>query len=205
MATLVAAILVGFVGSIPAAGPLAWLLASTAARGDRAGALRLALGGALAESLWAALAAASHAEVASWLSGRAALLDAALGAVLIAVGAATMRGPRAPSSGRAASVAGVAAGFSIVALNPTFYLFWLAAWRVVGGRVGVTPASGAAALGAFVGVAAWFAALAEISRRVGVLVGDRRLSLAARVVGVALVCVGAWSLLSAARAILDSR
>ena len=49
-------ILLGFVGSIPAAGPLLLLVIASGLEGQRRRALALAAGGALAESLYVALA-----------------------------------------------------------------------------------------------------------------------------------------------------
>ena len=198
MLTFVVALVVGFVGSIPAAGPLAWLLASHAASGDRRAAMRLAIGGALAEALWAVAAASSAPRVVASLVRAGPTLDLVLAIVLVALGASTFRAraPREGETGRG-RVGGVAIGFSLVALNPAFFLFWLSAWRFLHPRLAVQPSPLPVALGAFAGIVGWFTLLAEVSRRAGARVEAQRLELARRAAAIGMIALGVWMAMSA--------
>src|SRR5262245_838272 len=127
MAALVG-FLLGFVGSIPAAGPLALTIVSAAIQRNRGRALRLAVSGALAESIWATLAVAGLGHV---VLSRPELADALriIGiAVLCALGVALLRAKPGSTAGETSSAARgageLALGFVLIATNPGFLIAW---------------------------------------------------------------------------------
>lgn len=181
--------LLGYVGSIPAAGPLAILIVTAALDRDRPRAARLAIGGALAEGLWAAIALLGIQRVVAGGALRAVSLVGAV--VLVVLGALMLRPPR-PREGPS-SPAHAVVGFVIVATNPGFLVAWtgFAAALATFGRFAALPT----ALGAVVGIVAWFATLyalvtrfalrpetlARVTRALGVVVIGFGLALGARV------------------------
>lgn len=203
LAAFALGVALGFVGSIPAAGPLLLLVVAAGFQGQRRRALALALGGALAESLYVALAFwgfggffARHAELAAGLRWASA-------ALLLALGALLLRKRTAPRDTRRGEQArGFATGFLLVATNPAF----LATWSVV---AGVLYANGwlAAdvrrvpwlAAGAFAGVVLWFAVVAALAARYRERFDAPLLDRAVRVLGGALLALGLWVLVTSFR------
>lgn len=170
-------------GSIPAAGPLAILIATAALRNERTRAMRLAIGGALAEGIWAAIALLGVQRVLNAAPLRAIQLVGAV--VLIAIGASMLR--VRPVRPRSESSAHAVLGFVIVATNPGFLVAWtgFAALLASFGRAGhVLPT----VLGAIVGIVAWFATLFALVSRVRV--SERALAIATRVLGVVVIGFG---------------
>lgn len=172
MLPLVAGFFLGLLGTLAAAGPLAILVASRALEGRRAVALRLALGGALAEALWAGLAASG---LALALAGDPAvrrgvavvgpLLALAVGVALVA--ARPLARPAPSASPRAFTWLG---GFLLVALNPSFLLAWLGSCALLAShdatRAAVAPGSAVPlAAGAALGAFAWYAILVQLLSR----------------------------------------
>ncbi|WP_437969968.1 LysE family transporter [Sorangium sp. So ce260] len=169
---LVVGFLLGYLGSIPAAGPLAVVLVAAALAGQSRRFLLLAIGGASAEGLWALAAARGL----GWVLEAHPALDRALrtggAALVVAMGLALALAPRraaeAPSAGRATSA--LLTGFVLVALNPSFLGSWIAscavlrAYPVLAPAVAPTHAIGLAA-GAVVGVVSWFATLGRLLAR----------------------------------------
>jgi threonine/homoserine/homoserine lactone efflux protein len=187
---IVVGFLLGYLGSIPAAGPLAVVLVATALAGQSRRFLLLSVGGALAEGLWA-LAAASGL---GWVLEAHPTLDRALrtgGAALVVVMglALVLAKPRAPetspnmgsqatphveptapelSPGRAASA--LLTGFALVAFNPSFLGSWIASCAVLRAYPALAPAVSPAhavalAVGASAGVVSWFATLGRLLAR----------------------------------------
>jgi threonine/homoserine/homoserine lactone efflux protein len=155
-------LLLGYLGSIPAAGPLAMLIVSAALDSERPRALRLALGGALAEGIWASVALLGVQQLASahprWLF----VLQLVSAIVLVALGASMLR-PRARRSEQPASHAHVLLGFVIVATNPAFLVAWTAfAAMTAPLHLRVAPV----VLGGVVGIVLWFMTLFAIVARV---------------------------------------
>lgn len=169
---LVVGFLLGYLGSIPAAGPLAVLLVAAALAGQPRRALMLAVGGAFAEGLWALAAARGL----GWVLEAHPAIDRALrtggAALVVAMGLALALAPRraaeAPSSGRATSA--LLTGFVLVALNPSFLASWIASCAVLRAYPALAPAvapahAAALAVGAAVGVVSWFATLGRLLAR----------------------------------------
>jgi threonine/homoserine/homoserine lactone efflux protein len=197
IAALLIGLVLGYVGSIPAAGPLALLIVASGLERDVPRGARLAVGGATAEGLYAL--------VAFWGVGEALprhplLFPAArgIGAVLLVLlGFALFRRKRAWGAAcRAAPRHGAALlGFSLVALNPAFLATWtgfaalLASLALLAPGPAVAPA---VALGAFLGIVGWFATLLAFVRRGSARVSPRAMIGLLRIVGGALLLMGAW-------------
>ncbi|MBX3131544.1 MAG: LysE family transporter [Polyangiaceae bacterium] len=195
----------GFVGSIPALGPLLALVVARGLESRRGDALALAVGGAVAESGYVALAfwgfgelSARYAEFARW-SGPVS------GAILIVLGAlmARRKARAVSTAASASSVPGHAAlGFLLVALNPAFLATWsLLASALVSARL-IEPASGAApalAAGAFLGIVLWFALVASIAERQRARFDPRKVEVWVRWLGVLVILFGTWLLLAGLR------
>jgi threonine/homoserine/homoserine lactone efflux protein len=125
IAALLVGLALGYIGSIPAAGPLALLIVASGLARDLRRGVYLAVGGATAEGLYALLAFWGASEV---LPRHPLLLPAARGVgavLLVLVGASFVRRKGAfpererPPSARPRWHHGAALlGFSLVALNP---------------------------------------------------------------------------------------
>ncbi|MBX3248728.1 MAG: LysE family transporter [Myxococcales bacterium] len=159
--------LLGFFGSIPVAGPLAVLVLSRGLDGRFRPALLIAVGGAVGEAGYAALAfwgfgalLADH----SWIEPA----SRAAGAVILApLGYLLMRTPKAaplvaedtpPPPPRRSELASFLLGFTVTAANPTLIATWTAAVTALfaSGLVDFQPSSAAFfALGTALGIAAW--------------------------------------------------
>jgi threonine/homoserine/homoserine lactone efflux protein len=160
----------GFLGSVPAAGPLAMAIFAAALENNRKRALRLAVSGACAECVWATFALLgigfANLEHAAGMQ-----LLRTLGLVVLLVFAISLLRTRpleatksSASAGRAISE--LSLGFLMVATNPAFLVAW------TGSAVFVTslPAAfqkptWAIVIGAFVGVVMWFSILIAIVLR----------------------------------------
>jgi len=171
----------GYLGSIPAAGPLAMLIAASALDGDRPRALRLALGGAVAEGIWAAIALLGVQQLIAAYPRALIGLQIVSAIVLIVLGASMLR-PRERKNEQPASSAHVLLGFVLVATNPGFLVAWtgFAALLASFHRVAYV---GAIVAGAVVGIVLWFATLYAIVARVRFTAVDR----AKRVLGVLVI------------------
>lgn len=202
MLTLLAGVVLGFVGSIPAAGPLLALVIVRGLQARRRDALALALGGALAESGYVALAFWGHAHVIEGREALARWATLASGALLVAFGGFLLRrraGVGATRSTPTASAGHFAAGFTIVALNPAFLAFWsVVASALHGAGVPIAAASPVLlAVGALCGVVLWFALVAGIAQRQRERFAPERLAVVVRVLGGVVVLFGCWLLLRA--------
>lgn len=165
--------LLGFFGSIPVAGPISVLVL---ARGLKSGfhtALAIALGGALAEGVYAFLAFWGWAH---FLAGFSFVRPASHGitaAILFAVGIVLVR--KKPSQtaepatrNRTVSGSGFFLGFTISLLNPTLLLTWTGASHAVL-TTHLLPSSPYEALpfslGATAGIVVWFSLMLAIIAR----------------------------------------
>ena len=189
----------GFLGSIPAAGPLAWLIALASAEGRRDRAFSLALGGALAESIYACLSFAGlgliiarHPTLGSWFGLLGALLLSTLGSRLFFFNS-PVAGERTAARQQPRRYESFATGFFLVLLNPAFAVAWVG---FVGGAstLGwIEPKrfhAAAFAFGAWLGIFFWFSCVIWLLGRVKL--SERTRSLLPKLVGAALVLVGIW-------------
>jgi threonine/homoserine/homoserine lactone efflux protein len=175
-------IALGFASSIPAAGPLAILIVTAALDRDRRRAVRLAIGGALAEGIWAAVALLGMERVIH--AGALRLVQAVGAVVLIALGALMLRAPRAART--ESSPAHAVVGFVIVATNPGFLIAWLGFAAAIASFGRVAPI--ATALGAIAGIVLWFLTLYALVARFAVR--EETLRRITRVLGVAVIGFG---------------
>jgi threonine/homoserine/homoserine lactone efflux protein len=194
--------LLGFLLSVPAAGPLLALVALAGARGELRRAAALAVGGALAECGWAFAVFFGLAQLLEAAAAFATALRVTSALVLAALAAVVLAGARrpAPSPPAERSAGHALLGFSLVALNPGFPLAWAAVSAALysSGLVAGGMASALLlALGVFAGIIGWFALVIAIARRFGAGMSERtgrRLSL---LVALCLSGVSLWLLVSA--------
>jgi threonine/homoserine/homoserine lactone efflux protein len=198
VAICVLALTFGFVGSMPLAGPIAIMAVSRAAHGRYGEALRIGLGAAAAEGIYAGLAfwgyttfLARHAIVVPISHGATAL-------VLVAIGVrfAFWKPPEGQDRDDDNKAGSVLLGFSVSAINPTLLLSWSAAVALLYAR-GLKDPSPAYAIPfgacAMAGVGGWFVTLAALLRRYEGKVPREGIKWFVRVMGAVLVVLGVWS------------
>lgn len=188
-------VLLGFVGSIPAAGPLLLLVVASALKKERSRALGLACGGALAESVYVLVAFGGlpqllerHSSLAGPARFLSAFLSIALGVWLITRGADETE-PRIDRG------AGFLLGFTLVGTNPAFLIVWSSVATALYSHQVLSPESARApwlAIGAFFGIVAWFSTVFAIAARLGKRFEPRTLANVVRGLGVLLILAGLW-------------
>jgi|HubBroStandDraft_1064217.scaffolds.fasta_scaffold04955_6 threonine/homoserine/homoserine lactone efflux protein len=191
----VVALAFAFLGSMPLAGPIAVLTLSRAASGRYAEALRIALGAAVAEGIYAGLAfwgfatfLPHHGLVAPISQGATSILLVALGVRFV-----FWRPPAEGVDARESKAGTAFLGFSISALNPTLLLTWTAVVAFLYSR-GLDQPSGIVAIpfgaSAAVGVAGWFSCLVKLLQVFKSKLPVRAFRWVIRTMGVALVAIG---------------
>jgi threonine/homoserine/homoserine lactone efflux protein len=199
LVALLIGLAVGFLGSVPVAGPIAALVVERGLSGRFRSGAYVALGGALPEAAYAYLACWGFSTFLleyAWIEiasrGAAAVLLVGLGVTF-----ARYRSKAAGETKRDGDGAfrNFWIGFTITALNPTLIATWTAAtttlyaiWPV---RLGV-PEAAAFAGGAMVGILAWFMLLLVLMRRYRSRFRKETLDRAIRVVGVFLLVLATW-------------
>ena len=190
----------GYIGSMPVAGPISVLVLHLGLARESRLAVAVAVGGAVAESLYALLAFWGLSAVlerhpvvlpASRAVGSVLLLALGLVMLLSRVRGATPQTETA-RRGRKRSFA---LGFLITAVNPTLIVTWTAA-------VGALHATGLLAMGrgqalpfaaaACAGIVAWFLTLLWLVRRWRERVSLQALARFKHLMGGALVVAGGW-------------
>ncbi|HEX3771813.1 MAG TPA: LysE family transporter [Polyangiaceae bacterium] len=198
LAICLLALVFGFVGSMPLAGPIAILAVSRATHGKYAEALRIGLGAAGAEGIYAALAFWGYT---TFLARHAIVVPISHGAtavVLMAIGVRfTFWSPPVHEDRDDDNKAGsVLLGFSVSAINPTLLLSWSAAVALLYSR-GLKEPSPAYAIPfgacAAAGVGGWFVVFTALLRRYQGKVPREGIKWFVRVMGVVLVVLGVWS------------
>lgn len=198
----------GYVGSMPVAGPISVLVLHLGLAHDARHAIYVAVGGAVAESLYALLAFWGLSAIltrypvvlpASRLVGACLLL--ALGLVMLLT---RMRGAT-PQTQRTGNKRSFVLGFLITALNPTLIITWTAA-------VGALHSTGLLAMdqaqappfaaAVCAGIVAWFLTLLWLVGKWRNRVGIESLGRFKRAMGAVLVAAGGWMLL---RAVLGAK
>ncbi len=200
VAVSLAALVFAFVGSLPLAGPIALLVVSNGVRGRFNEALRIALGAALAEGIYAFLAfwgfatfLARHRLVLPISHGVTAAILCGLGVRFVVFKVKQEDATREPASVRPARFW---VGFSISALNPTLLATWGAVTTFLYSKalVQFTPIL-AVPFGAFAaaGIALWGVMTVMLLRRFRHRVPTAALTWIVRGMGVVLIGVGVWS------------
>jgi threonine/homoserine/homoserine lactone efflux protein len=200
----------GFVGSMPLAGPIAFLVMRRGLSGRYRQGFALGAGAAVAEAGYAALA---YLGFGAWLEAHPGLALAARGvaAIILAVlGVVFLTGP-VPTAEREGSDdpererRDFGLGFTITALNPTLIGTWAAAATILFSTGLVTfEAVRAPVFAATVaaGITAWFGVLLALLRRFRAAMGPERVRMATRGAGLLLLGVAAWFAVRLARDLL---
>jgi threonine/homoserine/homoserine lactone efflux protein len=193
----VIAFVIGFVASMPLAGPISVLVVTRAARREFEGALRIGLGAATVEGLYAAVAfwgfatlLSRHDIVVPISHGVTAVVLLALGVRFVAFVPHEKTNPNENKTGN------MLLGFSISALNPTLLVTWSAAVAFLYSK-GLRETSGAYAIPfgicAGAGVGTWFVIMVKLLRKYEGKHPPSRLARVVRFLGIVLVGLGVWS------------
>lgn len=168
-------LVLGFLGSMPIAGPIAVLVLTRSLSGSPAQALRIALGSAAVEGLYAFLAFWGLGALLQELPAVAAGARVLAAALLVGIGVHLVRrkAPLVPAAQGLPPPPGaehrsLLFGATIAALNPTIVASWAVIATALHGTGWVKPSlPDALAFGAGVaaGAVAWFALLVRLVRR----------------------------------------
>jgi threonine/homoserine/homoserine lactone efflux protein len=191
------ALVFGYIGSMPLAGPVAIMALSRAARRKFGEALRVGLGAAVAEGLYAGVAFFGYT---SLLSRRAEVIPISRGATAFVLGALGIHFAfwrRKETKDKRENKVGTALlGFSVSAANPTLFLTWSTAVALLYSKGLVEPPalySNPFGVSEACGVAGWFFSLTVLLRRYGAHLPEAAFTWTVRAMGMLLVGLGAWS------------
>lgn len=198
----------GFVGSMPLTGPVAVIVVSRSVQKHFGLAVRISLGAALAESLYAGIAFWGFA---TFLARHPLILPITHGVSAVVLGAIGIYFARwrVPEQGEQAEkphhFKGFLLGFTVSALNPTLLATWSAAVAVLYSRQLITF-SGLLAipfgLAAGAGVAGWELLLIELVRRYNARFPRRALTWVVRGMGIMLIAVAVYAAVDFIRALM---
>jgi threonine/homoserine/homoserine lactone efflux protein len=187
----------GFVGSMPLAGPVAVMVVSRAANKKFGEALRVGLGAAVAEGVYAGIAFFGYT---SLLAHHAVVVPISRGATAIVLGALGVHfvfwRRKEEKDERENKVGTALLGFSVSAANPTLFLTWSTAVALLYSKGLHRPPAAYAipfGLSAAGGVAGWFFSLVVLLRTYERRLPQAAFTWAVRGMGVLLVALGAWS------------
>jgi threonine/homoserine/homoserine lactone efflux protein len=190
----------GFVGSVPIAGPVSAIVLRRGLTRRYASAAFVGLGAGIAEGVYAFLAFwgfASFLEGYAWIDvvarGVAAVILLVLG-VMFARFVAPEAGTETPQERRHGPGPSVLLGLTVTLINPTLLATWAAtATTLHASGFAMTPRDALPfAVGTAIGISGWFAILAAILKRYGERFERRFLQLGVRGIGLVLVGVGLW-------------
>jgi threonine/homoserine/homoserine lactone efflux protein len=197
LAICAVALAFGYFGSVPLAGPVAVMVVSRAVRKKFGEALRVGLGAAVAEGVYAGIAffgttslLARDAAVAPIARGASAVVLSALGVHFV------LWRPKEGKDERGSKVGTTLLGFSVSAANPTLFVTWSTVAALLCSKgPNRPPAAFAIPFGLCVagGVAAWFFSLVALLRANEKRLPEGALTWAVRGMGVLLVGLGVWS------------
>ena len=189
----------GFFGSMPIAGPTAVILVSKGLDNHRRSGIFIAAGAATAESVYVFMAFWGLASVLLRYPMLLPITRLVGAALLMGLGAHFIlrRNRQRDPLARAAELTGGRSfffGLSLTALNPSLLVTWTAAVSVAhatGMLTVETSAAGPFALGAALGIVAWFAILLWLLARFGARVSSVTLDRVMRWMGGLLILTGA--------------
>ena len=189
----------GFFGSIPVAGPISAVVLERALAGRGSSGFLVALGGALAEAAWAFLAAWGMGDLVTRYPALLTTSQKIGGLLLFVLGAVFAFRPPTFAAGKQPSrlyqIGAFAFGFVITAINPTLLVTWTAAATALYAS-GIAPDALQQplpfALGALVGIVAWFALLLALVRRYHARMSRGVIEKIVRATGVVLMLLGLW-------------
>ena len=187
----------GFVGSMPVAGPIAALVFARAMQGRLRSGLYIAMGGAVAEAGYAALALWGFAELLEQYPWIQQVSNAAAAVILTVLGVLFIRHQETDTQEsldeRAES--GFLMGFTITAFNPTLIATWTAAAAMLLSS-GLVALEGSHALpfsaGAMAGIVTWFAMLLRLVAHFRERFSYASLARVIRGMGWFLLLIAAW-------------
>jgi threonine/homoserine/homoserine lactone efflux protein len=187
----------GFIGSMPLAGPVAIMTVSRAARKKFGEALRVGLGAAVAEGIYAGGAFFGYTSLLARRAGVVPVSRAATALILGAMGAHFTSWRRKESKDKRENKVGTTLlGFTVSAANPTLFLTWSTAVAFLYSK-GLSRPSAAYAIPfgicAGAGVAGWFCSLVVLLRRYGNRLPASTFTWVVRGMGVLLLGLAAWS------------
>ena len=198
LAAVLVGVVIGFIGSMPVAGPIALLVLGRGLENRSRNGLWLALGSAIAESVYAYLAFWGFGAVLAryaWIE-EASRFGAAVALVALGVHfyrrrkqAAAVTAPPTNSGNKRNFVL----GFVITLLNPTLIATWTFTVTTVYSLGLLTFEADKAlpfSLGAFSGIVGWFATLLYLLKRFRTVVTPVSLQRALNLVGIVLIVVG---------------
>lgn len=200
---LVAAIIglaLGFVGSVPIAGPISAIVLQRGLERRYASAAYVGVGAAVGEGIYAFLAFWGFANL---LVGRLWIdvLSRGVAAVILCVLGVVFLRFRAPEAGSApaqgvryAAWPSLILGFSVTMINPTLLATWAAtATTLYSTGFDMTPGDALPfAVGTAIGIGGWFALLSFILKRYGEKFERRLLQRLVRGIGLLLFGVAVW-------------
>jgi threonine/homoserine/homoserine lactone efflux protein len=207
LAAAIVGIVLGYVGSMPVAGPIALLVLGRGLENRPRNGLALAFGAAIAESVYAYLAFWGFGEVLAryaWIE-QASRFGAAIALVALGVHFYRRRqqaaAPAPPPSG-AGDKRNFLLGFVITLLNPTLIATWTFTVTTVYSLGFLTFEAHKAlpfSLGAFSGIVGWFATLLYLLKRFKSVVTQSGLQRSLKLVGLVLIVVGLFIGIAATR------
>jgi len=194
--------LFGFIGSMPVAGPLAVVIFARALEGRPRSALHIAVGGAVAEAIYAfiafwGLSLALGADAQSQWSGLLPTTQAIACVILLLLGITFLNKEITPSdpANERPGKTGVLLGFTLVALNPTLIATWTGAATTLLSTGWVrfeAELAGPFAASAALGIVAWFVLLVHLTTRYSGRFTDRSLTRLLRTMGYLLIGLSGW-------------
>lgn len=190
----------GFVGSMPVAGPIAVLVFARGIENRFRSGFAIAVGGALAEGIYACLAFWGFSQLLTRYSFILPASRAVAAGILIALGVIFLRKkptPKEPPKTREGFGGGFLLGFMICGLNPTLIATWSAASATLfsTGLVSFDPQLALPfGVSAILGIVVWFGLLLFLVHRYRGRFSQRTLDKIIRVMGVFVLAIGLWFL-----------
>jgi threonine/homoserine/homoserine lactone efflux protein len=208
----VIAFVLGFVGSMPLAGPVSVMVVSRGAMGRFREALLLAVGASLAEGLYAGLAFWGFSAFLTRYALAVPISHAVTAVVLLAVGIHFLRWkPKTEETDaeprRGAGRGAFALGFTASIINPTLLLTWSAVTTAIYSRQIVHMTSLLAipfGLAAGAGIATWNVVLVAILKRYQHTFPRHVITWFVRAMGALLVVIALWSSVDLLRKLGDA-
>lgn len=192
------ALVLGFVGSMPLAGPVSVMVVSRAAVGHFAEAVRLALGAAIGEGVYAALAFWGFANLLQRFPSAMPISRTLTVVVLVAVGIHFVRwSPKEGADRKRESAHGAFfLGLTTSLVNPTLLVTWSAVATGIYARQIVTMTSFLAipfGIAAAMGITGWNLVLVSLLRRYRDRFPKALLTWFIRGMGMLLILIALWS------------
>jgi threonine/homoserine/homoserine lactone efflux protein len=209
LAVCAVALVFGFVGSMPLAGPISVMVVARAAQKQFGEALRVGLGAAAAEAIYAGIAFFGFTTLLAHHPVLVPLSHGITAVVLLALGVWFVLWKPTDKEDEEKNRAGtVLLGFTVSALNPTLLVTWTGAVAFLYSKgLGDVSVWAAIPFGvcAGVGVGGWFAVLVWLLREHGSKMSRSVLTWTVRTLGVVLVGLGVWSGVQLVKWIGDDR